>query len=982
MALKKSKTVKREKDTVSEKSEISDKEKKNKERFYIVGMGASAGGLESFEVFFKNMPENNKMAFVLISHLDPKHISIMPQLLQKYTKMKVFQAEDGMKVEPNSVYVIPPNKNMGILNRTLQLIEPPEPRGARLPIDFFFRTLAADQGRNAVCIILSGTGSDGTLGLKAVKGEAGLVIVQDELSAKYDGMPRSAICTGLADYILPPEKIPDQLVRYASHVLKKAAPITIPEDGIIPDVLQKIYILLRTHTGQDFSSYKQNTICRRIERRMNVHQMDNISNYVRYLQENTHEIQILFKELLIGVTNFFRDPEAFEFLREKVLYQALKEKYPNDPIRIWIPGCSTGEEAYSVAILIYEFLDEFHQNTDVQIFGTDIDIEAIDKARTGIYPSSISADVSETRLKRFFIKEGEQYRIKKNIREMLIFAPHNIIKDPPFTKLDLLCCRNLLIYLGSELQKKLLPVFHYSLLTDGLLFLGSSETVGDAGDLFSIVETKWKIYKRRPSEHSTRAALEFPGVRQMTGNAEQYNVTPSQEVSPSVSQLAEIILQQTSTPPCVIIDRENSIVYIHGRTGKYLEPAPGNATLNILKMARHGLKNALTNAISKARTQKQNIICKNLRVKTEGGYTIVSVTIRPVPEPANMQEFIIVMFEEEPSEISKPGKKSSVKQALERISDLEYELSSSKENLQTTIEELEASNEELKSTNEELQSTNEELQSTNEELETSKEELQSLNEEAETVNAELQGRINALSKANDDMRNLLDSTEVATIFLDRDMNITRFTPRATDLINLIQTDVGRPFSHFASNLKYEGLVMDAEKVLSTLVFRETEVQHKNGQWYSMRIVPYRTITDMIVGVVITFQDITQQKKAEKNLRDSETKWRSITENSPYYIMTLDQNGNIEFINRAIQDLPKEDVINTSIFKYVSEKQRPVMKKVFKRVWETGKTDQFEGEYLGPQGVLGKFESLVWPIMQSDKTVALTVSAREIPEDKE
>ncbi|MCP4112484.1 MAG: hypothetical protein GY749_44320 [Desulfobacteraceae bacterium] len=490
----------------SEKQEKSKKTADNtaySERdFFIVGIGASAGGLEAYETFFRNMPGKNGMAFILVCHLDPKHVSIMPQLLQKYTQMRVFQAEDGMKVQPDSVYVIPPNKNLGILNRTIQLIEP---CGSRLPIDFFFSTLAEDQGRNAVCIILSGT-----LGLKAVKGEAGLVVVQDESSAKYNGMPRSAIATGLADYILPSEKMPEQLLKYARHTTLKFHAIKISEEGEIPSALQKIYILLRIRTGQDFSSYKQNTICRRIERRMNIHQLDSISEYVRYLQENTNEVQTLFKELLIGVTNFFRDPEAFEVLRQKTLYEILKNKSPDDSVRVWVPGCSTGEEAYSLAILIYEILNELHRNTNVQIFATDIDNDAVEKARSGIYPLTISADMSETRVKQFFIKDGDEYRIRKNIREMLVFAPHNIIKDPPFTKLDMLCCRNLLIYLNSEMQKKLLPLFHYSILPEGLLFLGYSETIGNCGDLFSPADIKWKIYKRRHSETSTRPILNFP----------------------------------------------------------------------------------------------------------------------------------------------------------------------------------------------------------------------------------------------------------------------------------------------------------------------------------------------------------------------------------------------------------------------------------------------------------------------------------------
>ena len=483
---------------------------KQKERFYIVGIGASAGGLHAFEGFFLNMPKDSGMAFILVPHLDPTHVSIMPDLMQKYTKMNVLQVEDGVTVQPNSVYVVPPNKDLAILHGTLQLIEPTMSHGPRMPIDHFLRCLAEDQREKAICIILSGMGTDGTSRLKAIKGELGMAMVQDPSSAKYDGMPRSAVKTGLVDYIVSPEKMPEQLIRYAKYTTHEARPRITPIEGKIRDALQKIFVLLRTHTGHDFSSYKQNTVCRRVERRINVHQIDNVSNYVRYLRKNPHEVESLFKELLIGVTNFFRDPEAFESLKKKAFPPLFKDK-PNDySVRVWVAGCSSGEEAYSIAIALRECMDEFKRNFDVQIFGTDMDADAIETARAGIYPGSISADVNPDRLNRFFQREDNFYRIKKEIREMLVFAPQDIIRDPPFTKLDLLCCRNLLIYLDSELQKKLLPIFHYGLRPDGILFLGSSETIGGFVDLFAVVDKKWKIYKRKESVSATHAIVEFP----------------------------------------------------------------------------------------------------------------------------------------------------------------------------------------------------------------------------------------------------------------------------------------------------------------------------------------------------------------------------------------------------------------------------------------------------------------------------------------
>jgi two-component system CheB/CheR fusion protein len=836
--------------------------------FPIVGMGASAGGLEAFEQFFKNMPPDSGMAFILVPHLDPTHTSIMPDLLKKYTNMKVIQAEDGVKVQPDSVYIIPPNKDMAILNGTLQLMEPTEARDQRLPIDYFLRSLAKDQKEKAVSIILSGTGTDGTLGLRTIKGELGMAMVQNLDSAKYDGMPRSAIETGLVDYILPPEEMPNQLTRYAKRANLAVAPKVIPGEGKTPDALQKIFVLLRSYSGHDFSSYKQNTICRRIERRMNVHQIDNISNYVRYLQQNPHEGGILFKELLIGVTNFFRDPEAFEVLKQNVFPQLLKDKPEDYSIRVWVPGCSSGEEAYSIAMILRECMDDLNRHFIVQVFGTDIDGDAIDTARIGAYPASISADVSPDRLKRFFMREDNLYRIKKEIRELVIFAPQNVIKDPPFTKLDLISCRNLLIYLGQESQKKLLPLFHYSLKPGGILFLGTSETIGRYVDLFSVGDKKWKFYKRTDSAHSVQAMVEFPAG---PARDEGPGVLIKEPTTSSTSQLVEKILLEDYAPPCVIINNKGDIVYIHGRTGKYLEPAPGEAHLNIQDMAREGLKLELPTAIRKAVSRKSDVTYEGLRVKDNGGYQLVNLTVRPVREPEPIRGLLMVLFEDvlpprRPDKTKTRG--GSSRKADKRVEDLEQELKFTKESLQTTIEELETSNEELKSTNEELQSTNEELQSTNEEMETSKEELQSLNEELVTVNSELQGKIDELSRANDDMRNLLESTEIATIFLDNDLRIIRFTKHATKVINLIPTDVGRPVSHIASNFKFGNLTKDAEEVLKTLVFSEKEVQAEDGHWYFTRIMPYRTVDNLIDGVVVTFVDIHAQKIAQEKIEKS------------------------------------------------------------------------------------------------------------------
>ena len=702
--------------------------------FPIVGIGASAGGLEALEKFFKVMPPRAGIGFVLVVHLDPTHISILPELLQKHTKMPVHQIQDGMRIERDHVYVIPPNKDLTILHGTLQLMDLTLPRGVNLPIDSFFRSLAQDQERNAGCVILSGTGTDGTLGVKAIKGAVGMVMVQDEESAKYEGMPRSAITTGLVDYVLPPEKMPGQLIKYTKHATQKTTPRIAPAEGPIPQALQKIFVILRARTEHDFSLYKKNTICRRIERRMNVHQIDDISDYVRYMQESDREAGILFKELLIGVTNFFRDPEAFEALQTKVMPKLLVGKPDDYSIRAWIPGCASGEEAYSVAIVLHECMEQIGRHFHIQIFGTDIDETAIDVARAGLYPESILADVGPERIKRYFIKEEDgQYRVKKLIREMLVFAPQNVIKDPPFTKLDLLCCRNLLIYLGAELQRRLLPIFHYSLKPDGVLFLGSSETIGVATDLFTLSHKRWKIFRRKSMAMAAHAVLDFP-THPESYEARDLQVPETVQKAEELSalQLVETILQQSDTPPCAIINDACNTVYIHGRTGKFLEPAEGKASVNILEMARPGLRKELAAAIRQVATNKQEVAYKGLQLDHDEGQLFLNLTVKPILEQIAMRGLMMVVFEETATptkqEKRKP-KRATLKRKSKSVEELEQELQSSKESLQTTIEELETSNEELKSTNEELQSTNEELQSTNEELETSKEELQSLNEE-------------------------------------------------------------------------------------------------------------------------------------------------------------------------------------------------------------------------------------------------------------
>lgn len=875
--------------------------------FPIVGIGASAGGLAAFEAFFSGMPADREpdMAFVLVQHLAPDHSSMLTELIQRYTRMKVFEVEDGMQVQINCAYIIPPNRDMAFLNGSLQLLEPVAPRGHRLPIDFLFRSLAQDQHERAIGIVLSGTGSDGTLGVRVIKSEGGMVMVQDPEQSEFDGMPRSAMATGMVDYALKPSEMPAQLMAYVAHAFRRAS---VPVAAATPqseNALKKICILLRTQTGHDFSQYKTSTIFRRIERRMAIHQVDTIDNYVKYLQQAPVEIEALFRDLLIGVTNFFRDPEAFKILEEQVVPTLFEGKSPGSVIRAWSTGCSTGEEAYSIAILLYERLEALKQNYKIQVFATDIDSHAIAVARAGVYPASIAGDISPERLARFFTAEadGSTYRVQKSIRDMMVFSEHDLVKDPPFSRMDLISCRNLLIYMGSELQKKIISLFHYALLAGGSLFLGTSETVGDFADLFVVLDRKAKTYRRKEDFQGVkRAALGrvFSSMLPVTVKgtvALSATGKVDQVMKQSLRQVTEQALLQQVVPVGALVNSIGDILYLHGRSGMFLEPAPGDVGINnILKMAREGLKRDLTVAFHKVVASKELVRVSGLRVKTNGHFTLVNLMVCPVktgPAAALESSLYLVILEESSALVSQTPV-SQVTKALTtsgvasadtvdsdadaQIAELTEELQAKEEYLRATKEELETSNEELKSSNEEMQSINEELQSTNEELETSKEELQSINEELATVNTELQSKVTDLSRANNDMNNLLAGTGIGTIFVDHKLHILRFTPNVTLIINLIMSDVGRPVGHIVSNLVgYNSLVADVQTVLDTLIPKEVDVQTQDGKYYTMRILPYRTLDNVIEGAVITFVDITETVRTREALREANAllqQWKS------------------------------------------------------------------------------------------------------------
>lgn len=833
----------------------------------IVGIGASAGGLEALEQFLRHVPQGCGMAFIIVQHLDPTHKGILPELLQRTTGMAVFQARDRMRVKPDCIYVIPPNKDMSILHGVLHLFEPTAPRGLRLPIDFFLRSLAEDQQERSIGVILSGMGSDGTMGLRAIKENAGVVLVQEPSSARFDSMPRSAIDAGLADLVAPAEELPPKIIEYLRHarVLTRAERPLEEKDQ---SALEKVLILLRAKTGHDFSLYKKTTMYRRIERRMGIHQIDRIAAYVRYLQDNSQEVELLFNELLIGVTSFFRDPAAWEQLKGEFIPALLAERPAGGVLRAWSAGCSTGEEAYSLAIAFKEVLEQLKptESFKLQIFATDLDRDAIDKARQGVYPANIAADVSAERLRRYFIQEGTGYRIGKEIREMVTFATQNVIMDPPFTKLDILICRNLLIYLTPELQKKLLPLFHYSLNPGGILFLGSAETVSTFTNLFAPLNTKSRLFRRRESVLPAEP-LAFPSsfVPALPGVPKELTMM---KPAANLQTLADQLLLQHFSPPAVLVNDKGDILYISGRTGKYLEPAAGKANWNIFAMAREGLRFDLGSAFQKAVRHNEEITLKGLKVGENGGTQTVDVTVRAIEEPEALRGMVMIVFTEvaAPPEKKATGRARNSPAGSARVLELEQELRQVREELQTTREEMQSSQEELKSTNEELQSTNEELQSTNEELTTSREEMQSLNEELQTVNAEQQSKMDELARMNNDMRNLLNSTEIVTVFLDNDLHVRRFTTGANKLFKLIPGDVGRPLSDISSDLLYPGMIEEAREVLRTLVFSEKQVAATDGRWFSVRIMPYRTMEDIIGGVVITFADITVTKTLEAELR--------------------------------------------------------------------------------------------------------------------
>ena len=875
--------------------------------FTVVGIGASAGGLDAFKRFMNAMPPDSGMGFVLIQHLDPKHESLTAELLSKQTSMKVVQAQDRMPILPNHVYVIPPNKDLNVRSRVLYLSELSERRGVRIPIDFFFRSLAEDQQENAVGIVLSGTGSDGTLGLKAIKGYGGVTLAQTPETAQFDGMPRSAIIAGVADHVVPVEQMPEFLLKY----VKARKPV-----GPVTDHLPAILAVVQARTKYDFRFYKTGTLQRRIERRMSLNNLPDVGDYLEFLRRTPKEPNLLLKDLLIGVTGFFREPAAFETLEKEVIAPLVRAKEADAGIRVWVPGCSTGEEPYSLAMLLLEQHAAAQKPCHMQIFASDLDQEALAKARIGLYLENVAADVSPERLRQHFKREGNAYQVSKQLRDSVVFAAQNLVSDPPFSRLDLVSCRNLLIYLEPTLQRKVLSLFHFVLKEGGHLFLGNSETVGQLDDLFEPVSKKWRIYRRVGGTRRDR--FEFPVMRGTGFQPAALSAASSALAleTGNVGKIAQQLLLEQYVPFTVLINRKFEVLFLSGASGKYLELPAGSPTRDLLFMARETLRPAIRTAVDQALKQAQPATSR-ARFRNEPEPHLVKVTARPVQAPKPAEGLLLVSFEDEPVVAPAAGAGAGVTATEpgrandELVLALENELKSTKEGLESSVRDLEVANEELKTSNEEIMSMNEELQSANEELETSKEELQSVNEELTTLNSQLQDKLDELAISNDDLANLLSSTDIATIFVDRQFRIKRFTPPARKQFKLIHADIGRPLSDIAGNVLDSSLQKDAERVLDKLVPMHKEVQTDDGCWYIQQVVPYQTQNNKIEGVVITFTDITVSKKGAQTVSDLKDWLQLLLSSATEAIYGVDFEGRTTYANRAFLALTgysPEDVI--------------------------------------------------------------------------
>src|SRR5487761_182155 len=836
--------------------------------FPIVGIGASAGGLEALTQLLKYLPADTGMGFVVVQHLAPQHQSLLTELLSRATRIPVTEVTDGKQVEANHVYVIPPNTDMAISNGVLRLKRREASTGLHLPVDYFLTCLAEDRGNKAIGVILSGSASDGTLGLKAIKAEGGITFAQEEKSAKFDSMPHSAIAAGYADFVLSPRGIAQELARIGRHpYLSPAEPVQAEETAPMPPGgLNRVFALLREANGVDFGQYKQTTITRRIKRRMVLRNIKHLQDYVRSLESNRGEVEALYRDMLISVTAFFREPEVFEALKRKVFPKLMAGRSP-DPLRIWVPGCSTGEEAYSIAICALEFLAAVKSEPGIQIFATDISDGALEQARLGRYTESEVSGISPERLQRFFIKVNGDYQIGKSMREMCVFARQNVIKDPPFSRLDLISCRNLLIYLDKALQRKLMPIFHYALGPGGFLMLGRSESISEFTELFSLVDKKNKIYSRKSKPAKGRVDLRVvePALKSPATIVPRAHIPAEFDLQREINR----VLLAEHTPPCIVVNEELEIVQFHGHTGPYLDPKPGAASLRLLKMARAGLPMELRTAIHQAQQSNQPVVKKNVRVSSNGQSRKINIEVKPFNALPSGQCYFLVLFQEPPAQEAPLPPGSAAKEALDRDENLELrrDLDQAQDELQGIIDQLESSNEQLRAANEEIQSNNEELQTANEELETSKEELQAANEELSTLNEELQNRNVELTTANNDVNNMISNIMLPMVILGNDLRIRRFTPGAEKVFSLIPGDVGRPITDLRPAIDFPDLDKFVSEAIEKAIDRRQEVTDRRGRWYSLLVRPYKTAENRVEGAVLTLMDIDELKSEAAESRN-------------------------------------------------------------------------------------------------------------------
>ena len=880
--------------------------------FPVVGIGASAGGLDALDRLLRQLPGDTGMAFVLVQHLDPQHKSRLTEILSRVTTMPALEVRDRMRIDPDHLYIIPPNTNMLVEDGMLRL-KPRKPRDGTpfMPVDALFRSMAQTQKNRAVGVILSGTASDGASGMKAIKAEGGITFAQDSGSARYYGMPHSSILAGAVDFILPPEDIARSLARIGRHPYVK-----LPEQEVLEqplpaargEALNRLLRELKRAHGVDFSAYKQSTVGRRIRRRMALHGIEALEDYLRHIRTRPEELRELFQDMFVGVTGFFREPDAFKALRKLVYPKILKAHREDEPLRIWVPGCSTGEEVYSIAISLLEHLRGRSRRKPFQVFGTDVDEQAIRRARRGRYPESVAADVGPTRLNRFFVRTENGYEVNKAVRDMCVFARHDIAHDPPFSRLDLLSCRNVLIYLSAPLQQKLLPLFHYSLRSTGFLLLGSAETIGGFSEMFTLVDRKHKIYARRPGPSDLR--MGFP-VGQLAVPPEareaQRRSPPSRAESDLLRDAADLTILNEYAPAAVVVNEDMEIVQFRGHTGSYLEPAPGVATLNLMKMAREGLVVGLHTAFEEARRRDTGVRQEGLRVRVSGHERTVTLHVIPLRTPVSGQRSFLVLFEEVPDRGEPPpgpeakvggprrGRPRPARRDDPRLEQLKQEIATTRTYRQSIIESQKAGNEELRSMNEKLLSTNEELQSTSEELETSNEELQSANEELITLNEELQNRNTALGQANDDILNLLTSMSVSIVIVDAELRVRRLTSMAEHVLGLHPSDVGRPLSTVRLAIDIPDLEQVLRDTMKTARRVQREVQCKDGRWLSLHIHPYITVQNRIEGAVMVLSDIRQIELAAG-------RFRSFIESAPDPIVILDHRGRIGFVNVETEHL--------------------------------------------------------------------------------